>query len=586
MMTLCRLIKFLFVFLLFTTPAWGADFTVCNAGCDETTIQAVFNNNDLAPGDVVEVRADTPGGSKTYSEMVEPGSNDVGDAGSQLTLQARSGDTITIDGGNSRAHGIVLSGRSYFTLDGFHFDNCTAQVVYVATAATGVILQNLTIVQDLNAASDTCDGITFIEQTNSVIDNCDIRHSAEVNCVYAADSIKVTGGSGNTVKYCYLEHKSTNTDRHNDGIQMWNDTDFTVYGNEINHAISGGRMQGIYMEGVGVGNYGTWLCYNNLLYGATWQSSAIRLRPKDATAIVRCYNNTSIVIDSSGQAAFMEGSDGGADNTTMYAYNNVFIHLNAGNISQPVTYADGVNPGNVDNNCYYRAGHSATTYGGSDINTDPSLDASYYPDDSGDPVVDTGKDLSGTFTIDKDQVSRPQSTDFDMGCYEYTGTAAPTGTLVVAGGIVESDVVTGAKTLVLTLDGTTWDADIGTTGAEQTALIAGITSNKAEAGGWNTIVRDDYGVGWTDTGAEVVRNSDTVLTITLPAFAAYEITASETITVTIASTCVASATEIVADPPFIISVDTLPDVTGVGWYFTAGGQAATKTTGGLAITSP
>ena len=185
-----------------------------------------------------------------------------------------------------------------------------------------------------------------------------------------------------------------------------------------------------------------------------------------------------------------------------------------------------------------------------------------------------------SFHLDIDGLTRGDDGVWEIGAYEFTGAAAPSGTLVVAGGIVESEVKDGGKTLVLTLDGTTWDADIANVGAVSVALIAGLDSNKAEGGGWDAVVKAGLAFG------DVTRNSDTVVTILLPAFAAYQITESETIEVTIDSTCVASATQIVASPTFIVSVDTLPDVSGVGAHIVAGGLAATLTTGGVKITSP
>jgi len=85
--------------LLFALNSWAETVTVCSSGCDETTVQGAFDNHDLAPGDVVEIRADSPGGTVTFRESnVTPGSNDEGDASNQLTIQGRSGDTVIING--------------------------------------------------------------------------------------------------------------------------------------------------------------------------------------------------------------------------------------------------------------------------------------------------------------------------------------------------------------------------------------------------------------------------------------------------------------------------------------------------------
>ncbi len=129
-----------------------------------------------------------------------------------------------------------------------------------------------------------------------------------------------------------------------------------------------------------------------------------------------------------------------------------------------------------------------------------------------------------------------------------TISTALTGTATAS--IVEADVVTGGKTIILTLTGDTWVAagtgPIGSTANTQ-ALIDGITSAQSETLGWNAEVRDK------EVTTAVVRTSSTVATITLTASASYNITAQETITATIpAATLVTSSSAIVASPTFTV----------------------------------
>jgi hypothetical protein len=56
----------------------------------------VFDNNDLSAGDIIEIQADTPGGSKVYREEVTWGSNDGGSSENPVILQPRSGDIVSI----------------------------------------------------------------------------------------------------------------------------------------------------------------------------------------------------------------------------------------------------------------------------------------------------------------------------------------------------------------------------------------------------------------------------------------------------------------------------------------------------------
>lgn len=116
-----------------------------------------------------------------------------------------------------------------------------------------------------------------------------------------------------------------------------------------------------------------------------------------------------------------------------------------------------------------------------------------------------------------------------------------------APGSSETSIVSGGRTIILTLSGASWVAAGGTFDGQRQNIINGLTSAQAEGTGWNAVVRA------TQTVAGVVRTSASVVTITLDAFATYNITATETITVTIPSTAVTPASTIIASPTFTIS---------------------------------
>lgn len=87
------------------------------------------------------------------------------------------------------------------------------------------------------------------------------------------------------------------------------------------------------------------------------------------------------------------------------------------------------------------------------------------------------------------------------------------------------------------------------------AIAAGCDSAQSEAAGWDAKVKPNIPV------ANVVRTSDTVCTITLQAQADYNITAQETITVTLPASALAAGTQIVSDPTFTIAASAGGDVT-------------------------
>ena len=106
------------------------------------------------------------------------------------------------------------------------------------------------------------------------------------------------------------------------------------------------------------------------------------------------------------------------------------------------------------------------------------------------------------------------------------------------------EIVTGGQTTIITLTSDTWETAGATFNAQRQAIINGCTSAQAEATGWNNEVRDNEVVG------SVVRTSDTVVTITWSAAAAYNSLAAETITVTVPGAALVGASPLVASNTF------------------------------------
>ena len=115
---------------------------------------------------------------------------------------------------------------------------------------------------------------------------------------------------------------------------------------------------------------------------------------------------------------------------------------------------------------------------------------------------------------------------------------------VSAGPFTEAQIRAGGQEIVITLTNDTWvGAGAPFNGVRQN-IINGLNSAQSEALGWNNVVRALQGV------SGVVRTSATEVTITLDAQATYDITANETITVTVPSTAVTSSTTLVGAPTF------------------------------------
>ncbi len=120
---------------------------------------------------------------------------------------------------------------------------------------------------------------------------------------------------------------------------------------------------------------------------------------------------------------------------------------------------------------------------------------------------------------------------------------------------VEANIVAGGRTIILTLQSArllpnvdTWDSTVGSNSAATTALLAGLVSSGSELNGWNNEVLPLLNF------THVVRTSDSIVTITLPVAAAYDVAFVEVITSTVpAAALTTGINAIVGDPAFPIS---------------------------------
>ena len=135
-------------------------------------------------------------------------------------------------------------------------------------------------------------------------------------------------------------------------------------------------------------------------------------------------------------------------------------------------------------------------------------------------------------------------------------TATISGTLLPSA--TASDIVAGGKTIVITLTNGTWAADVATNQAKRQALIDGfIANNNRNDKEWAKVK-----AALKADPASVTRDSDRMVTIKLPAVPDYDITASQTVSLTIPKAAlVGSSADVIATPSFTI---TLPVFTSRG----------------------
>lgn len=115
-------------------------------------------------------------------------------------------------------------------------------------------------------------------------------------------------------------------------------------------------------------------------------------------------------------------------------------------------------------------------------------------------------------------------------------TGQATGTALLS--ITEEDIVAGGKTIITTLNNDTWVTAGATFDAQRQNILDGLVSDKSEATGFNAL-RSTIPV------TAVVRTSDTVVTITLPALPTYDITVDESLSIDIPADAIdVSATDV------------------------------------------
>jgi hypothetical protein len=154
-----------------------------------------------------------------------------------------------------------------------------------------------------------------------------------------------------------------------------------------------------------------------------------------------------------------------------------------------------------------------------------------------------------TLTIPASSLTESASAVVASPTFEVTATSDPAAALTgsLSDNATEAQIVAGGETIIITLTNDTWHADIGTDCQQTTDLIAGIDSAQAEAAGWDAVVKGNMVFG------DITRDTDTQVTVLLGAEATYDISANETVTVTVpASALVTSGDAVVATPTFAI----------------------------------
>lgn len=413
-----------------STDSSGTVYTVCSSGCTSTTFSNLFSSIDLDPGDIVEARADTPGGSKTFYETVTPGSDDYGSEDNPLIIRARSGDTITIDGGDTRNYAFYVTG-DYITIEGFSVDNTLRSAIY-ARFGTGVTIDNCSVnLGEVPEQSPAQNGILGSEVTNFVVKNniitTDLAAWNRQNDGIACGRCTAPTIHNNTITLRNTREAPTR----NDCIETWGSSDLTITNNYCTQPGCTISIGGLQLEGEEGVDLGTWTIMNNYIKGH-FGSTLFVSEKTGGTVDVVAYNNTAISTNTTPCKIHIT-------NGVINGFRNNVCYNATGSSDTCLSIPDKavVTPANIGNNLYHddaggtsRVYMNGSYYGwsawqatGSDIhglNTDPVLNPDGTPM-SNSPVIDNGEDLSHYFTTDVTGTPRPQGSAWDIGAFELVG---------------------------------------------------------------------------------------------------------------------------------------------------------------------
>jgi hypothetical protein len=423
----------------------------------------------LGSDDIVEFQAPSPGGSATFEETITP--NGSGTSGHPITIRARPGDNITIDGGQVRGNTVYFYLQNYIIFDGLNFINATGVPVSGSVSinqSNNITVQNCTIhvplVGDGIAARrglvalNNCNSLQLLNNHIYIDDGS--WGPGETDCIFLTGSNILVQGN-----YLSMHNAFTGSPSgHNDCGQTLNCQNLVINGNTFDRSVSAmpTQGQGIICEWYNISgnanptNYGTARISNNIIFGhfgSYGVSCNSRNEPYTSDAIVSLTfeNNT---VDSyndltSLPAQFVHDTTGTWSGGTLALKNNIIIARRSVGIPCMISVQAPYTSSTFTcdyNHCYPAASSVANTQiasyngvfytwaqwqtAGFDahgigyestgwVNPKFSDEAnSDYSLQSQSPDVDAASNLSISFSGDRLGTPRPQGLGWDIGAYE------------------------------------------------------------------------------------------------------------------------------------------------------------------------
>lgn len=386
----------------------------------------------VSAGDTVTVR---------YATYAIPSGHTLsadGSSGNVVTLTAEDSDNKPVMNGDAGITTQVLSiSGDYVTIENIRVVGNASGRRVINITGDNVTLDGVESVYSGGGSSTTNHNINAFSTDNLTIKNCLVDYSPR-------NGIYVINGSSSTADNGLIENTEIRNVTTHHAINIFPDTS-----DPDQNFFDGWVIRNCYIHDLGsqsaffLRRFRTFKIYNNLVINV---GNFVSLASHTTLGIEK-YNANSLIANNT-----VYGGGGGYAIVNYVAdylevKNNIFYGNYTSNrvIRFDENYTEGTQGQptvghDFDNNLYYTSGgtmvwrwaetdhtglstwQSISSQDASSSFINPSLDENYKSDASDDPAVGSGEDLSGTFTIDKDGITRVA---WDIGAYEYQAESSP-----------------------------------------------------------------------------------------------------------------------------------------------------------------
>lgn len=448
--------------------AQSTTYIIASSDGNDTSLQHFMSTNTAAPGDIIQVNADTVGGTKIITEALVSTTGQSGTVSNWVTIQGRIGDTIIIDGQNTRSQGFNVSGSQWIKIKNFWFTNCLNYDLYAfyftGTGGAGFWAESnhfditLTVTNSMVRCALGVGGRTDYGKydgrfTNVVINGNIVTTSpADIPGGYNmgddVDGMRVAGCKdvwiyGNTITKSCGGHGVG----HDDGLQIWDLSNVYLYQNTIQVTTTNGTQQVLYMEGVTAGWNQDWHVYDNVIDGAAAPGAGMAFQfatRAETNSPMNEYIYNNVIIGSRGGQPWSETSDSNTNHLLRFK-NNFVIHNNLNGPWYAVSMVVPAINTNIDYNIYYCPNAPAasnlwsfTIYNRSSLSwndwralgfdahsllASPAPLSGYIPQ-AGSPLLGAGVTLTDGFpSLNADHAGAPRTAPWTIGAYQTLNVA-------------------------------------------------------------------------------------------------------------------------------------------------------------------